>query len=299
MRRSIFFFSAIAFSSCFNVEINGGQLACPDDLCPDDFVCELGICFDGDANCDNIGFCALTEGGPCLTNIGCTPTPECPVVAGTAEECTLGTVCVDNATLEDVPAFQRGDIPGTCVAQVELDAGDDCEPGDVVNVCPIGTGCNNGTCQDLIGEPGDTCANAIEIEEGTTSFHNAGFANDTTVAQDFLNGNDVCGVDTASGADVFFTYTVQGSVVDVRISTSGTNTLADTVVYFGTACDANGVGLLTQLACDDDQTAEDDFNDFTSEFVVPSQTAGTVLIIVVDSFILGREGFIDLTITEE
>jgi hypothetical protein len=273
---------------CFRFEVAGGVLSCVDDTCPNDLTCEDGL---RSAEVDD-GFCAVPEGEPCVANRGCSPTPECPIENG-VEDCVSGVVCVDPATFGDLPSFQSGE-GGVCARQADLEESDDCAPRNVLQRCPVGLGCSeDGLCGLRFGEPGDTCDNAIALDEPQALLLDlAGLSPDSV--SDF-NGN--CG-GTGIGPEIFLRYTVQGDLTDVTVSTDNNGTLSDTVLYIGTACDVVNTAIITgELNCNDDTPG--DFSDFGSSLTLNNQTAGTELFIVVDSFQLGRDGLVEVTISEE
>jgi hypothetical protein len=276
-------------ASCFRFEVDGGVLACPDNVCPNDLICEDGIRGDD----LNAGFCAAPEKGPCVANLGCSPTPECPGL----DDCVSGVVCVDPKTLEDVPSFQNG-AGGVCAKQVDLNNNDDCLPLNVLQRCPTGLGCSEeGQCELRTGELGDTCDNAIILNEPQTILLDlAGLFDDSN--SDPLGICSVNGVGAGGSSDLFLRYTVQSNLADVTVSTTNNGTLSDTVVYIGTACDAVNPAIITgEFACDDD--TDGDFSQFGSFLFLANQAAGTELFIVVDSFDNGREGLVELTISED
>jgi hypothetical protein len=279
----------LAATSCFRFEVAGGVLACEDETCPNDLACEDGMRFDE----EDFGFCAEFVDGPCVSNVGCSPTVECIDF----DNCLPGVLCVDPTTLEDVPSFQIG-AGGVCKPQVELNEGDDCTPLNVLEKCPPGTGCSeNDQCESRIGEDGDTCADAINVNGPDTLFFDlAGLGEDsvTTLIDDGVNNCNFA----ADGPDLFIRYTVE-DFSDVVISANNNGTLCDTVIYVGTACDINNnnVTVAGEFLCSDDNIA--DFNSLASTVTAENQAPGTQLFIVVDSFQAGRDGLVELTITEQ
>ena len=288
----------LSVASCFRFEVAGGALSCPDLVCPNELICENGI--DSPFANEEDGFCAAPEGAPCLTNLGCTPTVECPLDADSIGlPCELGVVCIDAASIEDVPSFQSGENPGVCVQRQEIQAGDPCLPLDATAHCEAGTGCNeNEECDLRSGEEGDTCDNPITINGPEQALLDVAGLDNNSASTICLSAG---GVGLGAGGDLFIRYVVQGqgaTLVDVTFDSNNNGTLADTLIYAGTGCDPVDLTKLTgELDCNDD--ADSAFNDFASTLTIPAQLAGTELFVVIDTFAFDREGLVELTITEE
>jgi hypothetical protein len=282
----------LSFTSCFRLEIAGGALSCPNLICPNGLTCENGI--DSPLSSPKDGFCAAPEGEPCITNLGCTPTVECPLDANNLGlPCELGVICIDTASLQGVPSFQQGENLGICLPRQELSLGDPCTPFDVTTRCELNTGCTvNNVCGSRAGETGDSCDNAIAINGPTQVLLDvAGLANNSESA--------ICA--SGAGGDAFIRYVVQGQgavPVNVTFNSNNNGTLSDTILYAGTGCDPVDPAKITgELGCEDDTNSA--FNDFASTLTIANQIAGTELFLVVDSFDVDREGLVELSITEE
>jgi hypothetical protein len=270
----------LLLAGCFNPQIAGGLISCPDGACPEGLVCRDGLC-------------AAQAGGPCFTNLGCTPSLDCNDILA---PCELGILCVDEASLAEVAVFQDGEVAGLCQAPTQLQAGDACTPLNILEACPPGFGCSEaGTCDDRTGEAGDSCDRPTVLpSEGIFLVNFAGFANDTADVALLCDPNTPVG----DGQDQFFVYTVAGNNVDVIISTEGNGTLSDTVLYASTAgCDPNTNQLINTLACNDDIDFAN--GNLASQITLPNLLVGTTVTIVLDSFGVGREGFAELSIQEQ
>jgi hypothetical protein len=292
------FLVLLSIAGCFRFEVAGGALACPDNVCPNDLICENGIDSPFAGNDD--GFCADVEGEACLTNLGCTPTVECPLDEDfLGLPCVAGVVCIDENTLGDVPTFQSGANPGICIARKELQSGDPCIPLDATAHCEAGTGCTvDEECDVRSGEDGDTCNTAITINGPEQVLLDvAGLDNNSA--------STIClaaaGVGLGAGGDLFIRYVVDGqgaATVDVTFDANNNGTLADTILYAGTACDPADLTKITgELDCVDD--VDSVFNDFSSTLTLQDQVAGAEIFLVIDTFAFDREGLVDLTITED
>jgi hypothetical protein len=307
--RAFLFAGVLSAIACFNPQIPGGQVGCPDNVCPDGLTCN-----------ENTLVCVADTGDPCVFFAGCEEFSFCiegngsdlPVAFDELGECTAaklldtGDACTIGNFLDLCPfgaicASGDGTVvegePGFCQFPTQLFAGDACQPGNALQSCAAGTSCDPVTnlCGSVAGQAGDTCGNALPIDGPTTLFVDyGGFGADTIPDVDV----ECPAGQSGNGPDVFFTYTVAGNNVTLVVKALSNASLGDTTLYASLdGCNAADNTIINQIACQEDLGFEpaggslDASNKPTIQSLirVPNLSQGQQVTVVLDAFAVGLQ----------